>query len=79
MKYKIKYYYIKSDHIFASPEYDHNEIIDTSSEEELQKYIESKKDQYGNNFKKENSFGFDYISNQGAVKVEIYNPKIKKI
>lgn len=79
MKYKISYYYIKSDHIFAFPEYDHNEIVDVNSEEKLQNYIESKKDQYGNNFKKKTSFGFDYISNQGGVKIEKYNPKIKKI
>lgn len=80
MKKIIKYYYIKSDHIFASPEYDHEEIVEVESDEKLTKYIESKKDGWGNNFKKKKSFGFDFISNEGGVKVLDYkNPIIKKV
>ena len=79
MKYKIKYYYIKSDHLLALPEYDHEEIVSVESIQKLKKYIESKKDHYGNNFKTDKSHGFDYISNQGGIKVELYNPQIKKI
>lgn len=80
MKKIIKYYYIKSDHIFASPEYDHEEIIEVENDEKLTKYIESKKDEYGNKFKKEKKFGFDFISHQGGVKVLDYkNPIIKKV
>lgn len=82
MKKIIKYYYIKSDHIFASPEYDHEEIVEVENDEKLAKYIESKKDGWGNNFKKKKSFGFDFISNQGGVKVLDYiykKPIIKKV
>ena len=78
MKYLIKYYEIQSDHILASPEYDRSEIIETSSSNDLKKYIESKKDQYGNNFKMKSDFGFDYISNSGAVKVSVYKEPVAK-
>lgn len=43
MKYLIEYYYIKSDHILASPEYDHEEIIEVNSKEKLENYIKNKK------------------------------------
>ena len=78
-RFKIKYYYLKSDHMLACPEYDHEEIVEVRSLEKLDKYITTQKDQMGHYFRKKKSFGFDYISNQGAVKVEVYNPKIKKI
>ena len=79
MKIKIKYYYIKSDHILATPEYDHKEIVEVANQEDLDNYIFKQKDDYGNKFKKKTSYGFDYISHQGGIKIKIYNPKIKKI
>ena len=77
MKKTIEYHYIKSDHIFASPEFHHSEIVEVENEEKLTAYIESKVDDWGHPFKKEASFGFDFISNQGGVKVK--DVKIKKI
>ncbi len=80
MRMKIKYYSIQSDHILAIPAYSRSEIVDVKSFKELQKYIESQKDGYGHKFKKKKSFGFDYTSVAGAVKVESYKPpKVKKI
>ncbi len=80
MKYVIRYYEIQSDHILATPEYSRSEIVEASSDHSLQKYIESKKDSYGNSFEKKKSFGFDYISHTGAVEVSIYTePAIKRI
>lgn len=35
----IKYYYIKSDHIFASPEFDNQEIVNVNSEEKLKNFL----------------------------------------
>ena len=86
MKYTISYYYIQSNHLLATPTYNHSEVVDTDSKKKLQTYIESKKDQYGHNFKKDpfKGFGLDfqYTSGAGAVKVEKYVKqavKIKKI
>jgi len=80
MKVKIKYHTIQSDHILASPEFTHSEIVEYESKQKLQRYIESQKDGYGHNFKKDKSLGFDYISRAGGVKVEPYKPpKVKKI
>lgn len=75
-KYLVKYYWIQSDHIFASPTFHHEEIIETETPQKLQEYIESQTDDYGHLYKKNNAFGFDYISNQGAVKVSDYKPEI---
>lgn len=74
----IKYYYIKSDHIFAKPEYDHEEIVE-GTDKQIENYILKQKDQYGHLFKQDKSFGFNYISNQGAVKVLPYKEKIIKL
>ncbi len=83
MKYKIKYHYIMSDHILASPEFHHSEIVEAKTRADLDKYIKSQKDDYGNHFKKAKSkkmFGFDYTSRVGGVKVEVYKPpKVKKV
>lgn len=80
-RYKINYHSIQSDHILATPEFTHSEIVEVDSDEKLQEYIESKTDGYDNHFKKEDKpfFGFDYISRTGGVKVEEYNPKIIKL
>lgn len=80
MKYLIRYYYIKSFNLFAVPEYDHEEIVEAKSAKELDKYIISQKDQYGNNYKVKSYYEFTHISNRGAVKVTHYSPpKVKKI
>lgn len=59
------------------PEFTHREIVDAPNEEELNKYISTKKDKWGNIFKKKKSFGFDFISKAGAVKIKAV--KVKKI
>jgi len=80
MRVIIEYHYIKSNHLLASPEFDHEEIIEVDTQIKLKKYIESQKDQYDNNFIKNKKHGFDYISRQGGVKVKKYvSPIIKKI
>lgn len=60
--------------LFSKPEVDRVEFVEVNSDVELQKYIESQKDAYGCKFKKEKSFGYDYISNQGGAKVYLYKP-----
>lgn len=81
MRKLIKYYSIEyGAPLFSIPKFTNSEIVEVNSEKELQKYIESKKDEYGRFFKKKKSFGFDYISTNGGIKVENYkSPKIKKI
>jgi len=80
MKKVIEYYYIKSDHIFAYPEYDHEEVVEVESLNDLDLYIFKQKDEFGNNFVKDISYGFNYESNQGAIKIKDYiEPIIKKI
>ena len=81
MKVRINYHSISyGAHVFATPDFTNSEIVEVSSlnDEKLKNYIESKKDDYGHPFKKEEIFGFDYTSHAGGVKVEIYNePNIK--
>jgi hypothetical protein len=80
MKMLIKYFYIKSDHVLASPTFDHEEIVECKTDQQLQAYIAKQKDQYGNPFKRDKSFGFDYLSNQGAIVVSQYHePTIKQL
>jgi hypothetical protein len=89
MKYIIEYYSIGyGASMFATPDYTHEEYLDTNTyvesinSKKLKDYIESKKDRYGNYFKKckKKTMGFDYISNQGGVKVKEYKaPKFKSI
>lgn len=74
MKYKIEFHSIQSDHMLAMPELDYIEYIETNSPLKLKKYIESKKDSYGNYFKFKKEFGYDYISRAGGVKVKLYKP-----
>ena len=83
MKLEIKYHEIKSDHLFATPEYDRSEYVDVKSYAKLEEYIIKQKDQYGNYFEKTDknkSFGFDYVSISGGVKiVKKYEIQYKKI
>lgn len=88
MKIKITYCNIEqSSGIFAIPTPTNHEIVeaDDLNDSALIKYIQSKTDDAGNAFKKADAhskkfLGFDYISNQGGVKVEVYtSPKVKKI
>lgn len=80
MKRVIEYYEIKSDHVLAIPEFVSKENVEFKNIEDLDKYIRSKKDLSGSKYKKKSSFGFDYISNQGAIKIKKYiEPKFKKI
>jgi hypothetical protein len=81
MQYTISYYDI--DHgggLFAFPEFTRSEVVEADSRDDLVDYITKQKDLHGHHYRREKSFGFDYISNQGAVKVRVYAPpRIKKI
>ncbi len=82
MKIKISYCSIKSGHILAMPELTHSEIVEAKGlgDPKLVKYITSQKDYYGHKFKKKKTFGFDYTSNTGAVRVEEYKElQVKKL
>jgi hypothetical protein len=74
MKYEIQYHEIKSDHMFARPEYDRSEWVECFEDSKLQTYIESQTDGWGNHYMKDEALGFDYISRFGAVKVKRYEP-----
>lgn len=70
MKIKIKYYDIPFDAgYFATPEFTSEEIVEIKNDKQLQDYIKTKRDLCGNSYKRKKSFGFDYISNQGAIKI----------
>jgi hypothetical protein len=82
MKYIVKYFYIKTDHPLSIPQFNHREMIEVNSIKELDKYIKTKKDQYGNSFSKSKDkfLGFDYTSNAGGIKViEYKEPTFKRI
>jgi hypothetical protein len=85
MKIRIIYHTIQSDHILATPEYTHEEVVEVKGfdDPKLVNYIESKTDGYGHKFKRKKNFGFDYISQAGGVVVKEYEkpkePKIKKL
>ncbi|HEC64613.1 hypothetical protein LCGC14_2575010 [marine sediment metagenome] len=84
MKIKIIYCSILSDHVLAMPEFTHSEMVKAKglSDPKLVNYITSQKDRYGHKFKKDSkkTFGFDYTSNQGGVKVEVYEePHVKQL
>jgi len=83
MKFKITRYEIQSDHMLATPQETNDfEIVEADSidDPKLVEYCESRKDWYGNSMKKEESFGFQYISNAGALTVEAYvEPTVKKL
>ena len=84
MKIKISYCSIKSDHILAMPELTHSEIVEAEDlgDPKLVNYITSQKDWYGHKFRKDSrkTFGFNYTSNTGVVKVEEYKePWVKEL
>lgn len=81
MKYVIEYYDIEyGAPIFSSPKLTRKEIVDPVTIAALERYISKQTDLAGCKFKKEKIFGFNYISNQGALKVYPYKvPVIKKI
>lgn len=78
MKLIVEYYEMQSDHLLAMPEYDREEFIEVKNEDELDRYISTKKDWYGCEYKKDKSHGFDYISGQGGIKIKEYEePKFR--
>lgn len=77
MKYVIEYHEILSDHILATPEFFKEEIVEAETKKDLNNYISTKRDLYGNKYRQEKKYGFTHISNQGALKV--YPLKVKKI
>ena len=82
MKIEIKFYELKSDHIFASPEYDRSEFVTAESltDPKIAEYLATKNDWYGNTYetadkKEKDMFGFDFMSLRGAAKVvEVVEP-----
>jgi hypothetical protein len=78
MKVKIMYHSIDGGgSIFATPDFTHSEIVEVDSMDDvkLQNHIESKKDDWGNHFKKREGelfMGYHYASHQGGVKIEEY-------
>ena len=81
MQKVIIYHSIQSDHILAVPQETHRETIETKSMAKLREYVETQMDAYGHKFKKssrQESFGFDYLSKEGGVKIED-PPEVKRI
>ena len=69
-----------SDHLLASPEYHHEEVVEHSNPDILKAYILKQKDDYSNPYKDEPFGGFDYTSARGGVKVRPYiEPPTKQI
>ena len=85
MKILVKYYNIDNGaSIFAVPQFTHSEVVEVDglNDPKLIEYITNKKDFHGCNFKKKDKpfMGFDYVSNQGGVKVSLYKePNIIKL
>lgn len=87
MKYRIEYYSIQSDHIFATPEFESGELIEADNWDKVVNYITEQKDSWGHryrineNFKTESlSSEYQFISNAGGVIVNEYvEPEFKKI
>lgn len=84
MKFKIIYTERPhGGHMFAMPEEIHSEIVNTLNWKTLDKYIASKKDNYGQFYKKSIKpfpLGHRFTTNNGGVKVGIYiPPTIKKV
>ena len=78
-KYKVDYHGIPfGAGLFETPKYERSEFIEANDMDDLDKYILLQKDSYGNKFKKAKSFGYDYISRSGGVKVSLYEPPVFK-
>ena len=70
MNYLIKYYNVTGDSVFAAPSYTNQEVISCKEVKQLDAYLSAVTDNYGFKFRKEKAHGFDWISKQGALKVE---------
>ena len=71
-KWVISYHSIQSDHILATPQFDYAEYVE-GTEQKVIKRIKSKTDGWSNPYRKaDEMFGFDFISNQGAVDYKEY-------
>ena len=78
MKILISYHSIGyGANLFATPEFTHSEIVEAKGldDPKLIDYICNQKDLYDCKFEKKDKpfMGFDYVSNQGGVKVSLYN------
>lgn len=79
-KYKVTYNQIMSDHALATPEPVSSEIVEAEGWEDLVAYIENQQDLTPSYYKRKEVMGFQFVSNMGAVTVEVYEePKIKQI
>lgn len=71
MRKKIKYYEIPyGSQMFAVPEFVREEVVQFDNNAKLEKYISSKMDDTNSPYIKKDSFGFNYISRNGAIKLE---------
>lgn len=83
-QFLIEYYEVSPDAhpVFASPEFSKSEVIEAQEKKAVELYVEQCSDHMGHPYKKSElkSYGFDFISKMGAVKITDYQPpKIKKI
>lgn len=75
MRYEITYCSIQSDHMLATPRPHSSEVVECKDSAALDRYILRQKDRHGRKYKKatwqeRKTYGFDYISGMGAVKVK---------
>ncbi len=83
MKFKVHYYDIDNGaHIFATPSYTRTEYIEADTTDMLHEYISKQRDLHGCKFKLnavKSGVGdqYDYISGQGALRFEPYEPPVK--
>jgi len=73
MKFEVKIYSLQSDHIFATPKYDHSRFIKAESREQLERYIkDNMKDEYGHPYHIEDREPYTHTSSAGGLRVENY-------
>lgn len=77
-KWVIRYHSIQSDHILATPQFDYAEYVTGTEVQVIERIVTEKVDDWGNAYtreSKERMFGFDFISNTGAVDYTEYKER----
>jgi len=78
MKTRINYYDIEHEsNMFAVPTFTRDEVVEHDNEQQLENYIQTQRDLHGFSYQlREDKFmGYDYISGQGGIKLEAYEPE----
>ncbi len=81
-RFEVTYCTIQADHIFATPEPTHSEIIEVAEWARLVKHVEGQKDLYGHKFKysPDHKYGYWFTSHAGGVKIRPHrSPKITRL